>query len=183
MGGPNKLRAGFQGHPLVRRTAGRVTASRAISTLVVLGHQAERVSKTLEGLQVETIENPDFASGLSSSLKAGIRSVPAGAQGALVVLGDMPEVTTADLDRMIAAFEKSGGTSIVRATHDGKRGNPVILPRSLFPFVEGLEGDTGARHIVEGGAADVVDVEIGKGASVDVDTPEAMRDAGGVLQD
>ncbi|MEX0406634.1 molybdopterin-binding/glycosyltransferase family 2 protein [Aquibium sp. LZ166] len=183
MGGPNKLLAGFQGHPLVRRTASRVTASRAISTIVVLGHQADRVSKTLEGLQVETIENPDFASGLSSSLKAGIRSVPAGAQGALVVLGDMPEVTTADLDRMIAAFEKSGGTSIVRATHDGKRGNPVILPRSLFPFVEGLEGDTGARHIVEGGAADVVDVEIGKGASVDVDTPEAMRDAGGVLQD
>lgn len=183
MGGPNKLMAGFQGEPLVRRTAIRVTSSRAGSTVVVLGHQAERVSNALEGLRVDTVENPDFASGLSSSLKAGIRAVPADAQGALIVLGDMPEVTTADLDRMIAAFENSGGTAIVRATHNGKRGNPVILPRSLFPEVESLVGDTGARHIVEGGAADVVDVEIGKGAFVDVDTPEAMHEAGGVLQD
>ncbi len=183
MGGPNKLMAGFQGEPLVRRTAIRVTSSRAVSTVVVLGHQADRVSNALNGLRVDTVENPDFASGLSSSLKAGIRAVPADAQGALVVLGDMPEVTTADLDRMIAAFENSGGTAIVRATHNGKRGNPVILPRSLFPLVESLVGDTGARHIVEGGAADVVDVEIGKGAFVDVDTPEAMHEAGGVLQD
>ena len=65
----------------------------------------------------------------------------------------------------------------------GKRGNPVILPRALFPEVAKLEGDTGARHIVESGANAVVDIEIGPGASIDVDTPEAMRLAGGVLQD
>ena len=65
------------------------------------------------------------------------------------MLGDMPDVTAADLDRLIAAFAKSGGTAIVRATHDGRRGNPVILPRALFPAVAQLEGDTGARHLVE----------------------------------
>ena len=65
------------------------------------------------------------------------------------MLGDMPGVTAADLDRLIAAFAKSGGTAIVRATHGGKRGNPVILPRALFPEIAKLEGDTGARHIVE----------------------------------
>ncbi len=183
MGGPNKLLASFDGEPLVRRTADRVTASRAASAIAVLGHQAERVSMALEGAGVGTIENPDFGSGLSSSLKAGIRALPEDTQGALVTLGDMPQVSTDELDRMIEAFERSGGNCIVRATHDGKRGNPVILPRSLFPAVEALEGDTGARHIVEGGAAEVVDVEIGKGASLDVDTPEAMLEAGGVLQD
>ncbi len=95
----------------------------------------------------------------------------------------MPDVSSADLDRLIAAFTAAGGASIVRATHNGKRGNPVLLPRSVFPAVAALEGDTGARHLVEQEGLAVIDVEIGAGASVDVDTPEALRLAGGVLQD
>ena len=93
----------------------------------------------------------------------------------------MPEVGTADLDRMIAAFEASGGKAIVRATHGGKRGNPVLLPRALFGKIKKLDGDTGARQVVETSPLDIVDVEIGAAASIDVDTPEAMREAGGVL--
>jgi molybdenum cofactor cytidylyltransferase len=182
MGGPNKLMADFEGEPLLRRTARKVLASRVGRTVVVLGHQAERATAALEGLDVRIVANPDYATGLSSSLKAGIAALPAEAAGALVVLGDMPGVTVGDLDRLVAAFETAGGLSIVRATFNGKRGNPVILPRSLFAAVDGLSGDTGARHIVESGAAEVVDVEIGEGAFLDVDTPEAMRAAGGVLQ-
>jgi molybdenum cofactor cytidylyltransferase len=149
---------------------------------VVLGHQADRARAVLGNLPVRIVVNPDYETGLSSSLKCGIEALPAEAAGALVVLGDMPGVTEADFDRLIAAFEASGGQAIVRATFEGKRGNPVILPRSLFANVMALTGDTGARHIVESGAADVVDVEIGQGAFLDVDTPEAMRAAGGVLQ-
>ena len=182
MGGPNKLMAEFDGESLLARTAGRVLASRAQGTVVVLGHQADRASAALEGLPVDIAVNPDYATGLSSSLKAGIRALPIEAAGALVVLGDMPGVTEADFDRLLEAFEASDGRSIVRATFNGKRGNPVILPRALFASVEGLSGDTGARHIVESGAAEIVDVEIGEGAFLDVDTPEAMRVAGGVLQ-
>ena len=182
MGGPNKLMADFEGEPLLARTAARVLASQVAGTVVVLGHQADRARAALEGLAVDLVVNPDFASGLSSSLKAGIGALPETAAGALVVLGDMPGVTVADLDRLIAAFQAAEGQAIVRATFNGKRGNPVILPRSLFSGIEALSGDTGARHIVESGAADVVDVEIGEGAFLDVDTPEAMRAAGGVLQ-
>jgi molybdenum cofactor cytidylyltransferase len=182
MGGPNKLMADFAGEPLLRRTARQVVASRVRRTVVVLGHQAARATAALDGLDVRLVANPDYASGLSSSLKAGIAALPAEAAGALVVLGDMPGVTVDDLDRLVTAFETAGGMSIVRATFNGKRGNPVILPRSLFAAVDGLSGDTGARHIVESGAAEIVDVEIGEGAFLDVDTPEAMRAAGGLLQ-
>ena len=70
----------------------------------------------------------------------------------------------------------------MRASYGGKRGNPVILPRSLFPAVAQLEGDTGARHLVEAGDVEVIDVEIGPAAAVDVDTPEALANAGGILQ-
>ena len=183
MGGPNKLMALFDGRPLVRLTAETASASRAGEVVVVTGHQDARVLAALSGLTVRPAHNRDFASGLASSLKTGIRAIAPEADGALIMLGDMPGLTTGDLDRLISAFNKSGGAAIVRATHGGKRGNPVILPRALFPEVMKLEGDTGARHIVESEGNPVIDVEIGAGASVDVDTPEALELAGGVLQD
>jgi molybdenum cofactor cytidylyltransferase len=183
MGGPNKLMALFEGKPLVRRTAERALGSKAAGTIVVTGHQRERIRSALAGLEVRLADNPDFADGLASSLKAGIANVAHDATGAMIVLGDMPGVSSADLDSLIDAFRRSGGRAVVRASHQGKRGNPVLLPRALFAAVAQLEGDTGARHIVEAGGLDVIDVEIGQGASIDVDTREALEGAGGVLQD
>ncbi|OBQ68503.1 4-diphosphocytidyl-2C-methyl-D-erythritol kinase [Mesorhizobium loti] len=183
MGGPNKLMALFDGKPLVRRTVERALASKASGTIVVTGHQRERVRAALPGLDVTFADNPDFADGLSTSLKAGIAYLPEDTAGAMIVLGDMPGIESDDLDRLIDAFREAGGNSVVRASHQGKRGNPVLLPRALFPAIAHLEGDTGARHLVEAEGLDVVDVEIGEGASVDVDTREALEGAGGVLQD
>lgn len=183
MGGPNKLMALFDGKPLVRRAAERVLASGVDGTVAVTGHQAERVDAALAGLALRVVHNPDFAEGLSSSLKAGVAALPEDAAGALVVLGDMPGVSSADLGRLIEAFRKADGRTVVRATFNGKRGNPVLLPRALFAGIAALHGDTGARHLVEAEGLDVVDVEIGAAASVDVDTREALESAGGVLQD
>lgn len=183
MGGPNKLMAHFAGKSLIRQTVERALASKVSAATVVTGHQAARIREALDGLDIGVAHNPDFATGLASSLKVGIAAVAEGATGALILLGDMPAVSSADLDRLIAAFRKAGGQAIVRATHDGKRGNPVILPHALFAAVAQLEGDTGARHLVEAGLMPVVDVEIGEGAAIDVDTRDALESAGGVLQD
>ena len=183
MGGPNKLLALFNGKPLVRLAAERTLASKADGVVVVTGHQGERVRAALAGLKLGFADNAHFAEGLSTSLKAGVAALGDDAAGMLVVLADMPDVATPDLDRMIDAFRASGGRAVVRASHDGKRGNPVLLPRSLFAAIAHLEGDTGARHLVEAEGLDVVDVEIGAAAFVDVDTRQALEDAGGVLQD
>jgi molybdenum cofactor cytidylyltransferase len=109
-----------------------------------------------------------------------VRALPADAEAAMIVLGDMPGLTSADFDALITAFARSSGQAIVRATHAGKRGNPVILPRSVFPAIEALEGDVGARHLVETGGTEIVDLELGEGASIDVDTPDALALAGGI---
>ena len=93
MGGPNKLLARFGGEPLVRRVAKTVIASKANSATVVTGHQAARVVEAVAGLDLKIARNPDFASGLASSLKAGIAALPENAAGALIVLGDMPEIS------------------------------------------------------------------------------------------
>lgn len=175
MGGPNKLLAPLQGAPLVRLAAEAMVSAPLAGTLCVVGHQADGVRRALEGLDLEFVENPDYAAGLSTSLKAGIGAVPKHAAGVLICLGDMPSVTSSDLGRLVEAFRAAGGTSVVRATHGGKRGNPVLLPASLFPAIATIDGDTGARHIVEAGAAPVVEVEIGAAASLDIDTPNDLE--------
>lgn len=180
MGTANKLLAEFDGVPLVRRSAETLLASGLERVVVVTGHQSERVRSALAGLDVEFIDNPLFASGLSSSIKAGLAALGETADGALVALADMPAIEAQALRRMADVF-RADRQAVVRATHGGVRGNPVILPRTLFADAMKLEGDVGARHLIEGGSVPVQDVEIGQAASLDVDTPEAMAIAGGRL--
>ena len=92
MGGPNKLLAEIGGKPLVRIAAEEALASRARPVIVVTGHQRDKVEAALEGLDVQRVHNPDFAEGLSTSLKAGLAAVPDDVDGAIVCLGDMPQV-------------------------------------------------------------------------------------------
>jgi molybdenum cofactor cytidylyltransferase len=182
-GAPHKLLAEFDGVPLARRSADAAVASAANSVIVVTGHRRDEIAGALAGMTIDIVHNEDFASGMASSLIAGF-SAPAArkADGILVMLADMPHVTAGDLKLLIAAFREAGGQSIVRAVSLGKRGNPVILPRSLREAVMQLEGDVGARHIIETSGIAVIDVDIGAAAHIDVDTPEAVIAAGGVLK-
>ena len=175
MGGPNKLLEEINGRPLVRIATDHVLASGARPVIVVTGHQRERVERALAGLAVTFVHNPDFADGLSTSLKAGIGSVPADADGAIVCLGDMPQVTPKLIDRLIGAFDPARGALVVIPTIDGKRGNPVLWSRRFFNDLMALEGDVGARHLIGGYAEAVAEVPVEDAAVlIDVDTPEAL---------
>ena len=183
MQGSHKLLAAFDGEALVRRTSEAALAAKPSRVLVVTGHRAEEIEAALAGLKIDIVRNPDFAQGMSTSLRAGVSALGPGCDGVAVMLADMPHVTGADMRRLLDAFAAAGGHAIVRAVSGGKRGNPVVLPRSTFAAILQLEGDVGARHIVESAGLDVVDVEIGEAAHIDVDTPEAVVAAGGVLRD
>jgi molybdenum cofactor cytidylyltransferase len=175
MGGPNKLLEEINGRPLVRIAAEHVLASRAKPVIVVTGHQKERVERALAGLPVTFVHNADFAAGLSTSLKAGIAAVPTEADGAIVCLGDMPQVGGKLIDRLIAAFEPERGALVVIPTLEGKRGNPVLWSRRFFPDLMAVEGDIGARHLIGGYAEAVTEVPVEDAAALtDVDTPEAL---------
>jgi molybdenum cofactor cytidylyltransferase len=181
MGGPNKLLAAIDGKPLVRRAAEAALASRAASVTVVTGHQPEAVRQALEGLDVQIVHNPEYETGLSASLRAGIGALPPDVDGAVVCLADMPGVTAEIIDRLIAAFRPQEGARIVVPTAKGKRGNPVLWSRAFFEVLRGISGDVGARHLIGENGEAVVEVEIGPAVTLDLDTPEAMRLAGGVL--
>jgi molybdenum cofactor cytidylyltransferase len=173
-----KLVAELAGRPLVRHVVEAALASRARPVFVVTGHAHEEVMAALAGLPVTEIRNPLYASGLASSLKAGIAALPAGARGALVLLGDMPLVSAALLDGLIDLFAMRPEVEAVVPVHAGERGNPVLVGRPLFAAVAGLAGDQGARKILA--AARVAELAVaGDAASVDVDTPAVLADLEG----
>jgi molybdenum cofactor cytidylyltransferase len=176
MGGPNKLVAEIGGRALVRIAAEQALASRADPVIVVTGHQHERVEAALAGLPVRLVHNPDFAQGLGTSVRTGISAVPAQADGAVVCLGDMPQVDAGLINALIAAFDPARGALAVMPTIDGKRGNPVLWSRRFFPDLMALEGDVGARNLIGRYGEAVIEVPVtGNAALVDVDTPEALR--------
>jgi len=175
MGGPNKLLAELDGVPMVARVAQRLLASRARPIIAVLGNQADAVDSVLGKLPVERVRNPEFAAGLSTSLKRGIAALTSDLDGVIVCLGDMPLISGRHLDRLIAAFNPLEGRAIIVPTRRGKRGNPVLWSRRFFAEMAELAGDVGAKHLIGEYAELVAEVEMDDDAVlVDIDTPEAL---------
>jgi molybdenum cofactor cytidylyltransferase len=175
MGAVNKLIAEIGGKPLVRIAVEQALASRASPVVVVTGHQCEKVKAALKGLNVRLTNNPEYADGLGTSLRAGIAAVPDNADGVIVCLGDMPQVDAALIDRLIAAFDPERGALVVVPTIAGRRGNPVVWARRFFHDLMAIHGDIGARHLIGSYAEAVVEVPIlGDAALMDVDTPESL---------
>ena len=178
MGGPNKLLETISGKPLVRIAAEQALSSRASPVVVVSGHERARVEAALAGLDVRLAHNPDYPQGLSTSVKTGLAALPPESEAAIVCLGDMPQVTSALIDRLIAAFDPERNALVVLPTFSGKRGNPVLWSRRFFPELMALEGDVGARNLIGAYPEVVTEVPVENAAAmVDIDTPDALRAA------
>ena len=180
MGGPNKLLADAHGQALVVHAVKAALASQAVEVVVVLGHMADQVKPAIEkavpaGSRIRFVTNPDFADGLSTSVRTGIAALGANIDAVIVQLGDMPGVGAPLLDRLMAAFSPVEGRSICVPTVNGKRGNPVLWARRFFPDMAELSGDSGAKHLIGEHADLVCEVEMaGEAAITDIDTPEAL---------
>ncbi|HYM73935.1 MAG TPA: molybdopterin-binding/glycosyltransferase family 2 protein, partial [Stellaceae bacterium] len=175
--GSNKMLEPIDGRPMIARTAQRLLSSHARPIVAVLGNMAAEVDAALGKLPVERVHNPDFANGLSTSLKCGLAALPGDSDGVVVCLGDMPLIAGRDLDRLIAAFNPLEGRAIVVPTRRGRRGNPVLWSREFFPEMAALSGDTGARRLIEEHADRVAEVEMDTdGVLIDIDTPEALAE-------
>ena len=179
MGNANKLLAPLGSAPMIAGVAEAAIASRARPVVVVTGFEADKVATALAGLAVEIVHNPDYVRGMSTSLRTGIGALrETGVAGALVLLGDMPRVTAATLDRLIAAFEQSGGRAICIPEADGQRGNPLLWPADLFAAMAGLSGDKGAKELLAR-HPDRIEVVTAPAREIlaDVDTPADLAKA------
>jgi len=87
----------------------------------------------------------------------------------------MPLLGTAEIERLIAAFNPTEGRAIIVPTRRGKRGNPVLWSRRFFPEMQEIAGDVGARHLIGAYPEAVTEIEMdSEGVMLDIDTPEAL---------
>jgi len=171
----NKLLAEVRGKSVLVRTTDAVLASKARPVVVVTGHERNRIENILKDLDVVLVHNPNYAEGLSSSLKAGLAVLPGDIDAAAIVLGDMPKISGALIDRLANALDIAQGLLIAVPVREGKRGNPVVWSRRLFDELGKLEGDVGARHLIAAHDEAVFEVRVEDDAVFfDVDTQEAL---------
>jgi len=123
----NKLLLDFGGEPLVRRLAREALSSKAAKVFIVVGHDRWNVRKAIAGLPVTTVENPDYTESQMTSVRAGVLAAPEAA-GYLIIPGDMPLLTGADFDRLVARFDELGGEKAVVPFDETERGNPIVIP-------------------------------------------------------
>ncbi len=172
----SKTVALLEGTPLVRRVAEAALAAGLSPVVVVTGFGADDVADAVQSLPVRLLHNPDYETGLASSLRAGVAALDDACAGAAILLADMPRVTPGLIQTLVDAWRARPEAAAAAPTWSGQRGNPVILGKRLFADVARLTGDVGARPLLTG-RSDVLDVAVDDVAvALDVDTPEALLD-------
>lgn len=175
LGRPKQLLV-HQGKTLVRRAAEAAVEAACGPVVVVLGARAEAVTAELSGLPVHAVHNADWAAGMGSSLRQGLRALQAEApveagtpvDGALLMLCDQLRVDASHLRALVEAFTRTQAP-IVASGYEGTRGVPALFSHALFPELEALAPDQGARGVIAREPSRVVEVAL-SGGGEDVDT-------------
>ncbi len=170
MGGPHKLLEEWRGKPIVAHVADAIAAAGLPPPIIVLGARGDDVRAALGDRAAMFVEAPDYAEGLSRSLRAGIAAVPPEWSAVLVCLADMPRVEPL----VLAALATAPG-HIVLPEWDGRRGNPVRWGRRHFAGLMGLAGDVGGKALLGEFADDVIAIDAMSHAVLDdIDTPATL---------
>jgi CTP:molybdopterin cytidylyltransferase MocA len=171
--GGGKLLAKLGGQPIIEAVLENLREAPVDEIIVIVGAEAGRLSEVCERYGVRTVANEEWERGQATSVLAGLRA--SGGRAAVVLLGDQPFVGAEAVERLVAAFAE--GAKVAVATYGGKRRNPVLFSREVWPLLEAeLAGDEGARSVLRRHPELVVEVPCeGVGDPVDVDTREDLR--------
>lgn len=175
--GSQKLLAELRGKPVVRWSVENLLEAQPDEVIVVVGCDGEGVRAALEGLAVRVVVNESWAEGIGSSLRAGIAAVGADADAAMIALGDQPGVEVRVIASLLNAHAE-GDKAIVVPSYRGERGHPVIFAASVFPELQALRGDRGARDVIACDRGRVTVVDFDAPLPLDVDTEEELRTLG-----
>jgi len=169
--GSNKLMLELDGVPLVRRAAERMLAAGVAPLIVVTGHEPARVHEALAGLDITFVENLDYRGPTSGSLHAGLRAVPTDASGALILLSDMPYVTTAMLAALVARAQ-TPDVPLVVSRYGDVFAPPLLFTRSLFDELLAWQGEGCGKAVVRRHENAAAVLEWTTAALADIDTPD-----------
>ena len=173
--GGGKLLAPFGGRPLIAATLSGLRGAPVDEIIVVVGAEGERLRSITAAYENRIIENPDWAEGMATSVRAGLRACTSDARAAVVCLADQPLVGAVAAERLVEAFEQ--GATVAVATYGGEMRNPVLFARGVWPLLlREMSGDRGARAFLKHHREIVTEVSCDDVADpADVDTVEDLR--------
>jgi len=173
--GGGKLLALYKGRPLIETALSGLRRAPVDEIIVVVGAEGERLRSISTAYGARVVDNPDWAEGMSTSVRAGLRSCGPGIRAAVVLLADQPLVGAAAVERLVEAFERGAETAV--ATYGGRPRNPVLFAREVWSLLEReLSGDEGARVVLRRHPELVTEVPCDDVADpADVDTVEDLR--------
>ena len=145
MSKPNLLLP-WQGEPLIRHVARTALQARLSPVLVITGAHGDEIGAALDGIQVQIIHNPVWEVGQSTSVRAGLQAIPDETGAAIFLLGDQPQ-TAPELVRALIDAHAQTQSPVIAPLIAGRRGNPVLFDRTVFPALLELSGDAGAHQI------------------------------------
>ncbi len=173
--GQTKQLLPFKNNTLLGQVVQNARESSLHEIIVVLGHSADEIEKAIDLSGTKVVRNTAYSKGQSTSLIKGLEKVSSVCDAAIFLLGDQPLVTAAIINRLINEF-KISTAPIVIPYCNGKRGNPVIIARSLFHRLKSLSGDTGPRVLFDEFKKSILKVSIpDKAILIDVDTKDDYK--------
>ena len=169
--GRNKLFFELDGETLLRRVVRRAIDAGLDPVVVVVGHEGERARTEISGLSCTPVVNPDHAKGINRSLRTGISHVPDRARAAVVMLADMPFVTTSMVTELVARYRQGTAPLVISADGD-VNAPPMLYDRALFPELRQMAGEGCGRQVVRRHRHEAVAVSWPEAALQDIDVPE-----------
>ena len=167
----------FAGKTFIECSVDNLLASRVAEVIVVTGHRAEDVSRAIGDRRVKCVYNPDYSSGMSASIKRGVKAVSEDARAVLIALADQPQIGPDICDQVIEAYEKSRA-QIVVPTYKGRNGHPIILDLDLRTEILAIGAEQGLRQVVHAHPDRVSHIEIAsQDVLLDFDFPEDYQRA------
>lgn len=170
LGSPKQILQ-FRGESLLRRAALAALGAGCSPVIVVTGAHAELSIRELEGLDVREVFNPNWETGMASSIGAGLEGLlgeDPDASATVILLCDQPHVT-ADVISSLVSAHRVTRSPIIASAYGGSFGVPALFSRALFAELARLEGGAGAKQVIQRHASEAHFVPFG-GGEVDVDT-------------
>jgi CTP:molybdopterin cytidylyltransferase MocA len=171
MSGRDKLMEDIGGDPLLLRQTLRALATGATVLVTTRADRPARI-KALEGTGADLVPVDDPSEGIAASLRAGIAALPDCTRALMILLPDLPDIDTADMEAMLDAHRNAPGRILRAVAADGTPGHPTLFPARFFLKLAQVTGDTGAALLIHEAGYDPVRLQ-GSRAITDLDTPEA----------
>jgi molybdenum cofactor cytidylyltransferase len=157
----NKLLLPINEIPMISHVCNTVLTAGLDPVVVVTGCDNELVTQAIPTAINEIIYNPNWQSGMASSIYSGISALPENIDGNMIVLGDMPMLSKNTLDLLIDEFIVQHGDHIIYPIYEERQANPVIFPKKYFQEILSITGDHGCKKILKQYPDNAVGVSIG----------------------